>query len=103
MQRVKAKARQIGLARAAGSIGATVAGAGPEEAQLAGEAADAVAGLGDGATDRPTRRSFDSVARFHEEFAELMQALGDDVTALVVFIDDLDSPSTLSAAAHCAP
>jgi predicted KAP-like P-loop ATPase len=34
LQRVKAKARQLGLARATGSIGAAAAGAGPEEVEL---------------------------------------------------------------------
>jgi KAP family P-loop domain len=90
LQRVKTKARQMGLARAAGGIGAAAAGASPQEAQMAAEAADALAGLGGEPEQRPVRRSFDSVAHFHEEFEQLMEALGDDVRALVVFVDDLD-------------
>ncbi|MDP9260581.1 MAG: KAP family NTPase, partial [Actinomycetota bacterium] len=35
-------------------------------------------------------RSFESVSRFHREFSSVMKGLGEDVQALVVFVDDLD-------------
>lgn len=74
------------------SIGAAAAGAGPEEIAAAGAAANAVAGVGLTADER--KRAFETIAHFHEEFAELMESLGNDVQALVVFIDDMDRCST---------
>jgi hypothetical protein len=43
---------------------------------------------------RKARRTFESVAHFHTEFAELIESLGDKVQAVVVFIDDMDRCSS---------
>lgn len=72
--------------------GTLLAGIDPGVATAAGEVAQQAAEATEpGARSEPTvRRSFDSVAGFHDEFASLMESLGEEVRALVVFIDDLD-------------
>jgi KAP family P-loop domain len=83
-----------GLFRQTATVAAGAAGAGPEEAAAAGLAADVITGVGteDAGQERP--RSFETVAHFHEEFASLVESLGEDVQALVVFVDDMDRCST---------
>jgi hypothetical protein len=72
--------------------GGILAGLDPALVGVLGEVAQAAGGVGEQEPDSvPTLpRSFESVARFHDEFASVMSALGDDVRALVVFVDDLD-------------
>ncbi|MHB1468291.1 MAG: KAP family P-loop NTPase fold protein [Solirubrobacteraceae bacterium] len=71
--------------------GGMAAGLDPAMASLAGEAAQAVASVGVGqAESAALPRSFESVSRFHHEFAAVMNGLGEEVQALVVFVDDLD-------------
>lgn len=69
-----------------------LAGMDPALATVAAEAAQTASGVG--ANEAPAEpdlpRSFESVAHFHEEFATLMTELSDELSALVVFIDDLD-------------
>ncbi len=83
-----------GLFRQTATVAAGAAGAGPEEAAAAGLAAEVITGVGaeDAGQERP--RSFETVAHFHEEFASLVESLGEDVQALVVFVDDMDRCST---------
>ncbi|HEX3391576.1 MAG TPA: P-loop NTPase fold protein [Solirubrobacteraceae bacterium] len=84
-----------GLFRQTAMVAAGAAGAGTEEAVAAGLAADVITGVGvveGGDQERP--RSFATVAHFHEEFASLVESLGEDVQALVVFVDDMDRCST---------
>jgi hypothetical protein len=71
--------------------GAMVAGLDPELATMAGDVAQhATAPNETDESHSVMPRSFESVARFHAEFAELMDALEDEIGALVVFVDDLD-------------
>lgn len=76
----------------AATLGAGAAGLGTEEAALVGSAAD-IAGAAGADEDAP-RRTFESVAHFHQEFEELIESLGDQVQAVVVFIDDMDRCSS---------
>lgn len=90
-------ARRLGVARYLGTAGALAAGLGPEEAGLLGTAADAaIAGADKDETDEADvpETVFETVAEFHAAFEELVKALGDDVQAVVVFIDDMDRCST---------
>lgn len=79
---------RMGIARGAATGGALLAGADPALATMAGEAAQGIT------TPPPPEdmagRRYDNVARFRSDFSELMRDLGDDVRALVVFVDDLD-------------
>jgi predicted KAP-like P-loop ATPase len=59
---------------------------------MAGTAADVVGSAG--VSEADTRRTFETVAHFHTEFAELIESLGDEVQAVVVFIDDMDRCSS---------
>ncbi len=77
----------MGLLRGAATGGALLAGADPALAAAAGEAAQGISMPA--ATPGPTER-YDNVARFRTDFSELMRDLGDEVRALVVFVDDLD-------------
>lgn len=72
--------------------GTLLAGADPGVATVAGEVAQQAADASEPAagSEPAAQRSFESVARFHDEFATLMESLGDEVRALVVFVDDLD-------------
>ena len=86
--------RKWGIARHGAAIGAAAAGATPEEAQAAAQAAEILAGPEGGDGDDEAPRSFATVAHFHTEFEALIDSLGDDVQAVVVFIDDMDRCST---------
>jgi hypothetical protein len=78
---------RMGLLRGAATGGALLAGADPALAAAAGEAAQGISTPA--ATPGPPER-YDNVARFRTDFSELMRDLGDEVRALVVFVDDLD-------------
>lgn len=78
---------RMGLLRGAATGGALIAGADPVLAAAAGEAAQSIA-TPSPTLDPPER--YDNVARFRADFSELMRDLGDEVRALVVFVDDLD-------------
>lgn len=82
---------RLGLIRYGTEIGATAAGLGPEEAKAAGNAADVVTAPRE---DPDPIRTFESVAHFHAQFEELIDELGGEVQAVVVFIDDMDRCST---------
>lgn len=90
--RLRRWAHAWALPRALVTGGTLLAGADPGVATAAGEVAQQAAE----ASERPAesepavQRSFESVARFHDEFAALMESLGDEVRALIVFVDDLD-------------
>ncbi len=75
------------------AIGAVVAGAGPEEAAIARGVGDALGAVG-AEDNEESKRSFETVAHFHIQFEELVESLGEDVQAVVVFIDDMDRCST---------
>lgn len=94
LNRVRQRLHDWGLFRHAAEVGTAAVGGGPEEVAGAGGVADAVGGAGLDPDAEKHRRSFETVAHFHEEFADLMESLGDDVQALVVFIDDMDRCST---------
>lgn len=79
---------RMGIARGAATGSALLAGADPMLATMAGEAAQGIAAPPP-AVDAADRR-YDNVARFRNDFSELMHDLGDDVRAVVVFVDDLD-------------
>lgn len=79
---------RLGLARTAATGSAVLAGADLGLAAAAGEAAQSLAQPP--TTLEPSTRPYDNVARFRSDFASLMQDLGDDVRAVVVFVDDLD-------------
>lgn len=82
-----------GVWKGAATVGATAAGLSPQEAALTGEAAGALAASG--RTERPEpAREFESVAHFHVEFEDLVASIGDDLGAVVVFVDDMDRCST---------
>jgi hypothetical protein len=83
-----------GLVHQTAMFAASAAGAGPEEAAGAALAADVIAGVSGDDQEREPPRSFETVAHFHEEFASLIESLGADVQALVVFVDDMDRCST---------
>ncbi len=78
---------RMGLLRTAATGGALIAGADPVLATAAGEAAQGVV-MPSPSHDSPER--YDNVARFRTDFSQLMHDLGDEVRALVVFVDDLD-------------
>lgn len=95
LKKVRSRVRDWHLLRHTAQIGAAAVGGGPEEIAGAGAAADVMADMGAGDEDvEEYTRSFETVAHFHEEFASLMASLGDDIQALVVFIDDMDRCST---------
>jgi hypothetical protein len=78
---------RMGLLRGAATGGALLAGADPALAAAAGEAAQGMSTPAE--TPGPPER-YDNVARFRTDFSDLMRDLGDEVRALVVFVDDLD-------------
>jgi hypothetical protein len=88
LTRLRERVWQMGVARGAATGGALLAGADPALATIAGEAAQGLAAPS-AASDPPDRR-YDNVARFRSDFAQLMQDLGEDVRAVVVFVDDVD-------------
>lgn len=90
--RLRRWAHAWALPKALVTGGTMVAGLDPGMAALAGEVAQQATGHADAAlpAEPDVRRSFESVSRFHDEFATLMDELGDEVAALVVFVDDLD-------------
>lgn len=90
--RLRRWAHAWALPRALVTGGTLLAGADPGLATAAGEVAQQAAGASEPAAgaELPAHRSFESVARFHDEFAALMESLGDEVRALIVFVDDLD-------------
>ena len=90
---LRRRLHQWGLLRQSAVFAATAAGAGPEESAAAGLAAEVITGAGAN-EDEERPRSFQTVAHFHEEFAMLVESLGEDVQALVVFVDDMDRCST---------
>jgi hypothetical protein len=98
MNRLRGTLQRFGLWKAAATGGLVLAGVSPVEAAAAGALADA---LGSVAPERPSDdeeipRDFTSVADFHVVFEELIEALGDDLQAVVVFIDDMDRCSSTS-------
>jgi hypothetical protein len=82
-----------GIWKNAAAVGAAAAGLGPEEVTAIAAAADAAAGIGAG-EEAPPRREFETVAHFHSEFADLVESLGEQLQAVVVFIDDMDRCSS---------
>ncbi|MGE3413601.1 MAG: P-loop NTPase fold protein [Dehalococcoidia bacterium] len=86
--KLRTRIAEMGLAGRASVLLAQSAGLGPEVGALVGTAADA---LMKPPAEQPglTERQFETIARFHEEFAQLMDRL-EGVQALVVFIDDMD-------------
>lgn len=82
-----------GIWRNAASIGTAAAGGGPAEIAAAAAAADILGGAG-ADDDSGPHRTFESVAQFHTEFEALIDSLGDEVQAVVVFIDDMDRCSS---------
>lgn len=93
MGKVKRLLAEMGLIRTGAAAGAMGLGAGAEEAAVAGAVADAVAKSDLGEPIEP-ERAFETVAHFHAEFEELVVKLGDDIQAIVVFIDDMDRCAT---------
>jgi hypothetical protein len=90
LNRVRDRLHDWGVFRSAASVGTALAGGGPEEVAAAGTVTDAVTGIGPDPDAPKYQRSFETVAHFHEEFADLMHSLGDEIQAVVVFIDDMD-------------
>jgi len=91
VRRLRRWAHGWALPKALVTGGSMAAGLEPELASMAGDIAQQAAAGDDAEDPEPVvPRTFESVARFHEEFAELMSLLEDDVQALVVFVDDLD-------------
>jgi len=83
---VRALATKIGLMRSGAMAGAMALGADPAISTAAGAAADAVVAPDpQEELEAPT-----STGDFRKEFETLMNELGEEVSALVVFIDDLD-------------
>jgi hypothetical protein len=91
--KLRERLARFGIWRGAGTVGATVVGASPVEAGLAGQAAEALGGAGAGPKAEPPRE-FESVANFHVDFKKLVESLGDEFRAVVVFVDDMDRCST---------
>ena len=83
---VRTLATKIGLARSGAMVGAMALGADPAISAAAGAAAEAV--VAPKPQEEPVAPT--STADFRKEFETLMNELGEDVTALVVFVDDLD-------------
>jgi hypothetical protein len=83
---VRDLAAKIGLARSGAMAGAMALGVDPALSAAAGAAAEAV--VAPKAQEEPAAPT--STADFRQEFETLMNELGEDVTALVVFVDDLD-------------
>jgi predicted KAP-like P-loop ATPase len=94
LNRVRKRLHDWGVFRQAASIGVAAAGGGLEEAAAAGAIVDVMTGVGADPEAARYERSFETVAHFHEEFAELIDSLGDDIQAVVVFIDDMDRCAT---------
>jgi hypothetical protein len=95
--RLRRKLNSFGALTVATTIGGTLAGLGPEETKMAGDAAAVFdkAGAASAAEEAPEQvREFETVAHFHHEFEELVDSLGDDLQAVVVFLDDMDRCST---------
>ncbi len=89
---LRAKAHSIGVMRTLVTGGGVMAGLGPQEAALAGHAAEVVTAKKDDGEDRVS--AYESVAEFHTQFADMMNAVEGEIQVLVVFIDDLDRCST---------
>jgi hypothetical protein len=90
--KLRATLHRWGFWKSAATFAAAAAGLGPEEAAAAGAAASVAGGAGSG--DSGPQRTFESVAHFHSDFEELIDSLGDDVQAVIVFIDDMDRCSS---------
>src|ERR1700733_13265469 len=82
-----------GIWKNAATVGAAAAGLGPEEVTALAAAADAAGGIRAG-EEAPPKREFETVAHFHSEFADLVESLGEQLQAVVVFIDDMDRCSS---------
>ena len=91
--KLRERLSRFGIFRGGVTIGTTAIGAGPAEAALAGQAAEAIGGMGAGPKADPVRE-FESVASFHVDFEGLIEALGAEFRAVVVFVDDMDRCST---------
>jgi hypothetical protein len=91
--RLRGRLAQWGILKGAMAAGAMAAGVSPAEAALAGAAAEAIGAAGTGEPNEP-KRVFESVAHFHIEFEELIASVGDELSAVVVFVDDMDRCST---------
>jgi KAP family P-loop domain len=89
--RLKRLARTIGLVRVAPIAAAAVATAGHAPPPVAAAAAEVAGAVAEAATaPEPEPEPIASIAAFREEFDRLMGELGDDVSMVVVFVDDLD-------------
>lgn len=91
--RLRGALHRWGILRHTATVGTLAAGGSPEEAQAAGAGADALGEIGP-APAEGAQRSFETVAHFHEQFAELIESLGEELQAVVVFLDDMDRCST---------
>lgn len=79
-------ARTLRLPWGAAAVGATAVGADPLTAKTAGDMTQALL-VGEAA---PELDPFKSAAEFREDFESLLIDLGDEVSAVFVFVDDLD-------------
>lgn len=98
-RRARRLLHRLGLAKAGAAFGAAQAGLGPEEASALAEAAQGLtepAPEPDPGAEAPERdpEVYESVAQFHDEFEALVDALGEEFQAVVVFIDDMDRCAT---------
>jgi hypothetical protein len=87
--RLQRLARTIGLVRVAPIAAAAAATAGHAPPPIAA-AAVVVAGAVAEAATAPEPEPIESISGFREEFDRLMGELGDNVTSVLVFVDDLD-------------
>jgi hypothetical protein len=92
-KKLRERLTRFGVIKGGTAIAATALGASPPEAALAGQAAEALGGMATAPHAEPARE-FESVASFHVDFEELVQALGEEFRAVVVFVDDMDRCST---------
>jgi hypothetical protein len=88
---LKRLARTIGLVRVAPIVAAAAATAGHAPPPVAAAAGEVAGALAETATaPGPEPEPIESISEFREEFDRLMGELGDDVSTVVVFVDDLD-------------
>lgn len=92
--KVRKRLHDWGIFTTVAGAGTAAAGGSPEEAAAAAQVAEGVTGMGPDPDAPKYQRSFETVAHFHAEFEELIEQLGEDVQAVVVFIDDMDRCAT---------
>lgn len=92
-RRARRLLHRLGLAKAATAIGASQVGLGPEESAALASATHALTTPDDEQPDDEPA-VYTSVAEFHNEFESLVDALGADLEAIVVLIDDMDRCAT---------